>query len=438
MLDEYKRNGELFLRIIKESNENKNKDIDDLIKENFRKPVLELVGHTAIPENASEKDMLDAVGSPYKGGYFKISSNSYEILSASFFKTRKGVCSLCGKTTDVFSNRPYIFPFERKIDSISPEDMRLQFCKECGFTLYCGMASLYNRYAERPIEFFFDSYNQKNLWTINNLFKNSGLRDPNYYNKIKNFKFFTYHPYETLFVIIFEFVNKLKEKNLINELKNIDDVKLLLVVGSGQIYETHITEGSKLNKFVKFFSKIIDASKENYLNIKNKENLPTDSEHLIFNGFLNNLTVGQNNKEKSRLRNLFVKNLLNGKMDFIILNKIIMNRVKDKEKWPFPFYYHNFLNLYMNIFKMETEQQMFEKINKLGWDIGNKTKGTNLDSFVWEIFRTRGIEEFYNVLVELQAKLEMNMDLRPINEYEKEWRKVKAILLNGMLNALSK
>ena len=87
---------------------------------------------------------------------------------------------------------------------------------------------------------------------------------------------------------------------------------------------------------------------------------------------------------------------------------------------------------------METEQQMFEKINKLGWDIGNKTKGTNLDSFVWEIFRTRGIEEFYNVLVELQAKLEMNMDLRPINEYEKEWRKVKAILLNGMLNALSK
>ncbi len=437
MLDEYKRNGELFLESIKQENENKNRNIDDLIKENFRRPVLELVGHTAIGENASERDMLAAVGSSYRGGYFQVSSNSHEILYTSFFKTRKGVCSLCGKTTDVFSNRPYIFPFERKIDSIAPEDMRLQFCKECGFTLYCGMASLYAKgYAEKSIKFFFDSYNPKNLWTINNLFKNSELRDPKYYNKIKNFKFFTYHPYETLFVIIFEFVNKLKEKNLINELKNIDDVKLLLVVGSGQIYETRIIEGSKLNKFVEFFSKIINDGKEKYSNIKNKEILPVDSEHLIFNGFLNNLTVGQNNEEKSRLRNLFVKNLLDGKIEFVILNEIIMERVKNKEKYPFPFYYRDFLNLYMNIFKMETEQQMFERINGLGYTIGNKIKGTNLDSFVWEIFRARGVEEFYNVLVELQAKLEMSMDLRPINEYEKEWRKAKAILLNGILNAL--
>ncbi|OQX19805.1 MAG: hypothetical protein BWK75_05350 [Candidatus Altiarchaeales archaeon A3] len=430
MLDEYKRNGELFLRSIKESNENKNKNIEDLIKENFRKPVLELVGHTAIGENASETDILKATG---PGRYFEVSSTSYEILSASFFRTRKGVCSLCGKTTDVFSNRPYIFPFERKIDSISPEDMRLQFCKECGFTLYCGMASLY---AEKSIKFFFDSYNPKNLWTINDLFKSSELRDPNYYNKIKNFKSFTYHPYETLFVIIFEFVNKLKEKNLINEIKNIDDVKLLVVVGSGQIYETHIIEGSKLNNFVKFFSKMIDDSKEIY-NRKNKGNLPIDSEHLIFNGFFDRLTVGQNNEEKSRLRNLFVKNLLDGKMDFIILNEIIIERVKNKEKWPFPFYYRNFLNLYMSIFKMETEQQMFERINGLGYAIGNKIKGTNLEnSFVWGIFRARGVEEFYNVLVELQAKLEMNMDIMPINEYEKEWRKAKAILLNGILNAV--
>lgn len=437
MLDEYKRNGELFLNIIKQRNENKNRNIDDLIKENFREPVLELVGNTAIGKNASEKDILDAIGSLYRGGYFQVSSKSREILSASFFKTRKGVCSLCGKETDVFTNRPYIFPFERKIDSIVPEDMRLQFCKECGFTLYCGMAYLYAKgYGERSIKFFFDSYNQKILWKINNLFKNSDLRDPANYNKIKNFKFFTYHPYETIFVIIFEFVNKLKEKNLINELENINDVKLLLAIGSGQIYETHTIEGNTLNKFVEFFSKIIDDSKEKYLNIRNKEILSVDSEHLIFNGFLGGLTVGQNNEEKTRLRDLFVKNLLNEKIDFVILNKIIMERVKNKEKYPFPLYYRNFLNLYMNIFKMETEQQMFERIHGLGYAIGNKIKGTNLEGYIWEIFRARGIEEFYNVLVELQAKLEMKMDLRPINEHEKEWRKAKAILLNGILNAL--
>ncbi|CEG12247.1 conserved hypothetical protein [groundwater metagenome] len=433
MLDEYKRNGELFLFSIKQEDKNKNKNIDDLIKENFRKPVLELVGHTAIGDHSSEKDILMAVGQQYKGGYFEVSSKSHEILRASFFKTRKGVCSFCGKTTDVFSNRAYIFPFERKIDSISPEDKRLQFCKECGFTLYCGMASLYAKCYKENIKFFFDSYNQKNLWTINNLFKNSELRDPNHYNKIKNFKFFTYHPYETLFVIIFEFVNKLKEKNLINELKNIDDVKLLLILGSGQIYETHII--SKLNKFIELFSKIIDNSKERYSKIENKERLNLDGDHLVFNGFFDKLIVGQSNEEKSRLRNLFVKNLLEEKIDFIVLNEIIMERVKNKEKYPLPFYYRDFLNLYMRIFKMETEQQMFERINGLGWTIGKKIEDTNLDSFVWKIFRARGLEEFYNVLVELQARLMMNMDLRPINEYEKEWRKAKAILLNGILNA---
>lgn len=436
MLDEYKRNGELFLAYIKQKDENKSKNIDDLIKENFRSPVLELVGHTALGENASEEDILKAIGK-YRGGYFEVSSSSTQILFSSFFKTKKGACSLCGKTTNVFANRPYIFPFERKIDSIAPENARLQFCKECGFTLYCGMASLYARgYAKKTIKFFFDSYNEKNLRTINNLFKNSGLRNPNNYNKIKNFKFFTYHPYETLLAIIFEFVNKLKEKNLINEIININDVKLFLVVGSGQIYETHIIEENKLKKFVELFSKMIDGSKHYYNKIKNKEILRVDGEHLVFNGFFDKLTVGQNNEEKSRLRNLFVKNLLDGKIEFVLLNKIIMERVKNKEKYPFPFYYSDFLNLYMSIFKMETEQQMFEKIHKLGWVIGDKIKETNLESFVWEIFRARGIEEFYNVLVELQAKLEMSMDLRPINEYEKEWRKAKAILLNGILNAL--
>ncbi len=429
MLDAYKRNGELFLASIKQEDKNKNRSIDDLIKENFRKPVLELVGHTRIGENASELDILKALKN-----YFEVSSSSREILNASFFKTGKGTCSLCGKTTDVFSNRSYIFPFERKIDSIAPEDMRLQFCKECGFTLYCGMAYLYAN-AKGTIKFFFDSYNQKNLWKINNIFKNLDLQDPNNYNKIKSFGVFTYHPYETLFVIIFEFVNRLKEKNLINEVKDIDDVKLLLAVGSGQIYETHIIEGDKLNKFVEFFSKMIDDSKELYKKI-DKEKVHIDGNHLIFRGFFDNLTVGQTTEEKSRLRNLFVKDLLDKKINFIILNEIIMERVKNKEKSPVPFHYYAFLNLYMNTFKMETEQQMFNRINGLGFEIGNKIKGTNLDNFIWEIFRARGIEEFYNVLVELQAKLEMKMDLRPINEYEKEWRKAKAVLLNGILNAL--
>lgn len=63
-------------------------------------------------------------------------------------------------------------------------------------------------------------------------------------------------------------------------------------------------------------------------------------------------------------------------------------------------------------------------------------RGTNLEKYVWELFRARGFEEFVNKLVELQAKLEIAMDVRPIYENEKEWKTIKAILLNGMLNAI--
>ena len=63
-------------------------------------------------------------------------------------------------------------------------------------------------------------------------------------------------------------------------------------------------------------------------------------------------------------------------------------------------------------------------------------KETNLENFVWDVFRARGVEQFYSTLVELQAKLKTSIDLRTLNEYEQGWREAKAILLNGMLNAL--
>ncbi|WP_367883757.1 hypothetical protein [Thermococcus peptonophilus] len=83
------------------------------------------------------------------------------------------------------------------------------------------------------------------------------------------------------------------------------------------------------------------------------------------------------------------------------------------------------------------DKETFEKINGLGYALGKAMKGTNLERYQWELFRARGgFEEFVNKLVELQAKLETGLDLRPVYENRNEWKVVKAILLNGMLNAL--
>ena len=82
------------------------------------------------------------------------------------------------------------------------------------------------------------------------------------------------------------------------------------------------------------------------------------------------------------------------------------------------------------------DKELFERINRLGYELGKEMRGTNLENFVWDIHRARGAEQFYTSLVELQAKLKTSIDLRPINEYEKGWREAKAILLNGMLNAI--
>ena len=107
---------------------------------------------------------------------------------------------------------------------------------------------------------------------------------------------------------------------------------------------------------------------------------------------------------------------------------------RKKSNLRFPFYYRDFIVTYMGVFGMDKE--LFERINRLGYELGKEMRGTNLENFVWEIHRARGAEQFYSSLVELQAKLKTSIDLRPINEYEKGWKEAKAILLNGMLNAI--
>jgi len=522
MLDEYYRNGELFIaKLIREREENKAflttdevlKDVkvdDEFIKENFRKPVIEFLGHSNVSERSTEGVIIDLFRK-----YFEVSGNVKKKLLFSmdiecegdlnesvipeklknrfktegftlsegaavtkrkenewvivdkekivvrkeegrlniyvktiyetFRDTKSGVCSYCGKETEVFDHISYIFPLYRKIDSITPDEAKLRFCKKCGFTLYCGMAYLYKkgkrkaRKAEKNIRFFFYSHDFDALEEINKHFNNQEMLDVSNYKEINTNRFCvsTFHPYETLFVTLFEFVKYLKRKNLIKDVgEAIKNVKLILAAGSGQIYSHRSIEGNILDKLTRFFVTIIEESERIYKGIeRNKRPKKAGPADLIFSGFFNNLTINKGDfGEDCRLREEFTRHLFSEGMDFITLSAILMERKKNNQRFPPYFHYRDFIVTYMEVFEMDKE--LFERINRLGYELGKEMRGTNLENFVWEIHRARGAEQFYTSLVELQAKLKTSIDLRPINEYEKGWREAKAILLNGMLNAI--
>ena len=520
MLGEYYRNGELFIaELIRRREENKAflttdeilEDVkvdDEFIKENFREPVIEFLGHSNVSERSTEGVIIDLFRKYFevsgnvkkkllfsmdiecegdlnesvipeklknrfktegftlsegaavtkrkenewvigdkerfvvrkKAGKLNIYANT--ILYASFLNTKRGVCSYCGKETEVFDHISYIFPLYRKIDSITPVEAKLRFCKKCGFTLYCGMAYLYKkgkrkaRKAEKNIRFFFYSHDFDALEGINKHFNNQEMLDVSNYKEINTNRFCvrTFHPYETLFVTFFEFVKYLKRKNLIKDVGEvIKNVKLILAAGSGQIYSHRSIEGNVLDKLTRFFVTIIEESERIYKGMERNKRPKAGPVDLIFSGFFNNLTINKGDfGEDRRLREEFTRHLFSEGMDFITLNAILMERKKSNLR--FPFYYRDFIVTYMGVFGMDKE--LFERINRLGYELGKEMRGTNLENFVWEIHRARGAEQFYSSLVELQAKLKTSIDLRPINEYEKGWKEAKAILLNGMLNAI--
>jgi hypothetical protein len=154
LIDAYFRNGKLFLAKLEHNRQQnalidfkefldnfdyENFNIDDsYIENNFREPVKEFAGSANVSNNATEFDMLRILKK-----FFEISKKSKEILKSSFKDTHKGTCTYCNQESEVFSNRSYVFPFERKIDSILPEENRMHFCKKCGFTLYSAMGYLY-------------------------------------------------------------------------------------------------------------------------------------------------------------------------------------------------------------------------------------------------------------------------------------------------------
>ncbi|MFA4661593.1 hypothetical protein [Pyrococcus kukulkanii] len=409
MLLPYMRNGELFLERIgvKEVSE-------DVVKEKYLEPIKALtLDLIPVEDDAQALKLLKSYG-------FEVSVTSKSIIDA-FLKRRKGVCSICGKEGEVVENRAFIYPFERKIDSIVNERNRLAFCLEHAFKLYSAMAYLYvvPIGGKDKLKFFFEgegrafrrfSYLFREFWRDRSELKNGKVA--------VKLSLKPYHGNEAFFSVLYDFVDFLRGRRMLQEAYDIErSIRAYLVYGSGQFYGSTIVEGTRLVELTKL--------------------LATLAEKKVVKGFFDDLVIprGKDRKKNTLEREKFFSKLLDGKFDFILLNKIFIERVKRKLR--VPRYYLPWARAYFEAFGGDIlNPEVFERINGLGYSLGKKVKGTNLEKYFWELFRARGFEEFMNKLVELQAKLEISMDVRPFYENEKNWKVLKAILLNGMLNAI--
>jgi hypothetical protein len=176
MMDAYYRNGELFLNKLGL----KKDDLDeDVIKNNYIKPAREFLGYSNVGENAKENEVIKLLRR-----YFEISGKTTSILK-SFQTSKNGKCSYCGDEGKVIENKSFIFPFERKVDSIVNENNRLAFCQKCAFTFYSAMAYLYKKRVEdKNLLFFFDSYDSQTLDSVTSEMKKITGSKPIHGNKI--------------------------------------------------------------------------------------------------------------------------------------------------------------------------------------------------------------------------------------------------------------
>jgi len=432
MLDAYLRNGELFLK-----EEGVGEINEETIKKAYLWPVDEMAGGIGVSLEEEAITILRKFG-------FELSGRTKEILP-SLIPNKKGICSLCGKQTKVVLNKAFIFPFERKVDSVVNENNRLTFCMEHAFKLYSAMVYLYVVPTnEGTLKFFFDGP-ERELRRFKNAFKRSFWLDrfsievksrngKKRYSLKVNLALSKYHPNEAFFAVLHEFVKHMRNRRMLQEVvESGRAVRAYLVYGSGQFYGERVIEGTTLERLINFLKRIQDRGKETKWSRKHLE--PRDSAICLF---YENLEVPRNKKDRSKNfleREEFIGKLLGGKFDFVLLNRIFMERIK--VKLPLPLYYYTWAHSFLEVFGGDVvDVKTFERINGLGYALGKVMKGTNLERYQWELFRARGFEEFINKLVELQAKLEMNFDLRPVYENEREWKVVKAVILNGMLNAL--
>ncbi|WP_367883755.1 hypothetical protein [Thermococcus peptonophilus] len=253
MLDAYLKNGELFLREM---------GIEEItpggvINENYLLPVSEMTNGAPVD---SEQDAISVL----RAFKFELPKSDNKVkIHQSLTKSKKGVCSLCGQKKEIVSNKSFIFPFERKIDSIVSDNGRLHFCIEHAFKLYSAMAYLYTvPVGGSTLRFFFDAPPERDLKRFKKTFKDdfwmenfkvtAETRDgKKRYSISAKLALSRYHPNEAFFAVLHEFVKFLKNRRMLKETVEVGrTVRAYLVYGSGQIYKERTIEGTTLERLI--------------------------------------------------------------------------------------------------------------------------------------------------------------------------------------------
>jgi len=388
-------------------------------------------------------------------GKTKPFSEDGAIIWDKIFKTGSKAkrCSICGSERAKL-NTALLFPFDRKLLNyycgLDEGANRLRLCSLCQRICFYSFGNIfYSKSNDRVTIFFPNSDNYEKIAKLGVRLKEieiSQIKDNPYSNIRPSLSKgdFTYYPSEFLFPILFALYRWSKEKGDKEILNVVEEVNIELVsyvAGRGlAIYDSYETL-TKLDDifriFTQFEEKIISLNKPR--EIKEKEPL---SPTVVFNWFFNSLTIeGKDYEAKNRLREDWTKTLLKKhKIDFITLNEIVMDNIKTKgNAYRFISFYNLMVKSILEGLNMVNEMKVFEHVNGIGYSLGNEAEnlmGKSAQSALWDIFRTRTASDFVDALVKVQIKLRTSLDLREVEANKSRWREIRAILLNGMANAL--
>jgi hypothetical protein len=362
-------------------------------------------------------------------------------------------CSICG-SEGVKKNTVLLYPFERKIVNYFPsfkEKDRLKLCMLHQKICFYSFGNIfYNMSGEKPdyrVSIFYPSSEDfEKIATLAKRLQQIRISniENNFFQNIRPEGISTYYPYEFLYPSMFSFycwsLGREKEKR---EIVNVlSDVKVELVsylTGKLDIFDT-CASITRLDDLFRIFDKFDRNLKvvNGRTRAKGKKSFGLKE---VFNRFFNNLTIdGKNFEDKNKLREQWIKCLLQKhKVDYITLNEIVMDNIRTQwkkgERYRFIGFYNLIIKSILEVINMD-ELKMFEQVNGMGYSLGKRAEDTLGESVLWDVFRTRTAEDFIETLVRTQVKMRTSLDLRKIQENKSQWREVKAILLNGMANAL--
>jgi hypothetical protein len=355
-------------------------------------------------------------------------------------------CSICG-SNGVKKNTVLLYPFERKILNYFPsfkEKDRLKLCTVHQKVCFYSFGNIFYNKSDDRVSIFFPSSEDfekiSNLSKFLNEIKISKIEsEKNFYRNIELKH--TYYPYEFLYPSLFTLycwsLGREKDKQ---EIVNVlTDVKVELVsylTGKLDIFDTcaSITRLDELFRIFDKFNKNLEKVNKR-IRAKGKKSFSIKE---VFNWFFNDLTIdGKNYEDKNKLREQWTKCLLQKyKVDYLTLNEIVMDNIRTRgNNYKFIRFYDLMIKSILEVINMDG-LNMFEQVNRMGYSLGKKAEDTLGESMLWDVFRTRTAEDFVETLVRTQVKLRTSLDLRKIEENKSQWREVKAILLNGMANAL--